>query len=116
MIADAVNELLGRHDAGAVGLGAAGFVEETGAAVRFAPNLAWRGEPLLKSVQQKIGLPVFVENDANASLWAEARFGAARGYQEVFFIAVGTGIGASMLIGGVITPSAASSPAAATTR
>jgi len=51
-------------------------------------------------VQQKVGLPVFVENDANASLWAESRFGAARGYRDVFLIAVGTGIGASIMING----------------
>ena len=102
VIADVVTELASRHDVAAVGIGAAGFVDETRSTVLFAPNLAWRGEPLLTSVQQKIGLPVFVENDANASLWAEARFGAARGYTEVFLIAVGTGIGASMLIGGDI--------------
>ena len=66
----------------------------------FAPNLAWRDEPLRESLEDKVGLPVFVENDANASLWAESRFGAARGYRDVFLIAVGTGIGASMMIGG----------------
>ena len=43
---------------------------------------------------------MFVENDANASLWAESRFGAARGYRDVFLIAVGTGIGASIMING----------------
>jgi glucokinase len=100
VIADVVSELASRHDVAAVGIGAAGFIDETRSTVLFAPNLAWRGEPLRESVQEQIGLPVFVENDANASLWAESRFGAARGYQDVFLIAVGTGIGASMLIGG----------------
>jgi len=100
VIADVVRELASRHDVAAVGIGAAGFIDETRSTVLFAPNLAWRGEPLRESVQEQIGLPVFVENDANASLWAESRFGAARGYQDVFLIAVGTGIGASMLIGG----------------
>ena len=102
VIADVVTELASRHEVAAVGIGAAGFIDGTRSFVLFAPNLAWRGEPLRTSVQEKIGLPVFVENDANASLWAEARFGAARGYQEVFLIAVGTGIGASLLIGGDI--------------
>jgi len=41
-----------------------------------------------------------VDNDANASAWAEARFGAARGYRDVMLVAVGTGIGAAIIIGG----------------
>ena len=100
VIADVVTELASRHNVAAVGIGAAGFIDESRSTVLFAPNLAWRGEPLRKSVEEQVGLPVIVENDANASLWAESRFGAARGYQDVFLIAVGTGIGASMLIGG----------------
>lgn len=102
VIADVVAELASRHDVGAVGLGAAGFIDETRSTVLFAPNLAWRDEPLRESVQEQVGLPVFVENDANASLWAEARFGAARGYQDVVMIAVGTGIGAGILIAGEV--------------
>jgi glucokinase len=43
---------------------------------------------------------VVVENDANASAWAEARFGAARGHRDVMLVALGTGIGAAVLIGG----------------
>jgi glucokinase len=41
-----------------------------------------------------------VENDANATVWAEARFGAARGYDHVVLVAVGTGIGGGIIIGG----------------
>jgi glucokinase len=100
VIAEAVTDLLGRHQATAVGLGAAGFVDEWGGAVRFAPNLAWRDEPLRQRIQGLIGLPVVVENDANASAWAEARFGAARGHEHVIFVAVGTGIGAGIVLDG----------------
>jgi glucokinase len=102
VIADAVNELLGRHDAGAVGLGAAGFVEETGAAVRFAPNLAWRDEPVRQQVQDTVAVPVVMENDANASVWAETVFGVARGHQHVVMITVGTGIGCGIVINGAV--------------
>jgi glucokinase len=66
----------------------------------FAPNLAWRDEPLKQRVEERLGREVVVENDANASAWAEARFGAARGYRDVMLVAVGTGIGASIIIGG----------------
>jgi glucokinase len=100
VISDTVIELLGRHQVVAVGLGAAGFVDEARATVLFAPNLAWRDEPVKKKVQDRVGLPVVVENDANASAWAETVFGAARGHEDVVLITVGTGIGGALVING----------------
>jgi len=100
VIAETVTDLLGRHQVEAVGLGAAGFVDEAGSSVRFAPNLAWREEPLRLRVEEVIGLPVVVENDATASAWAEVRFGAARGHAHVIFVSLGTGIGAGIVLGG----------------
>ena len=46
VIVEVVTELLGRHQVDAVGIGAAGFVDETRSIVLFAPNLAWRDEPV----------------------------------------------------------------------
>jgi glucokinase len=100
VIGDAIAELLSRHAANAIGIGAAGFVEETGSAVLFAPNLAWRNEPLKKQVENRVGLPVLVENDANAAAWAEVALGAARGHSDVILISVGTGIGAGFVLNG----------------
>jgi glucokinase len=100
VIAAAVAELLSRHGAEAVGVGAAGFVNETRSSVVFAPNLAWRDEPLEHKVEQLVGLPVVVENDANASAWAEVKYGAARGQEHVVFVAIGTGIGSGIVLGG----------------
>ena len=99
-IADVVTELLARYEVAAIGLGAAGFVDSDRATMLFAPNLAWRLEPLKRRVEERLGRTVVVENDANASAWAEARFGAARGYRDVMLVAVGTGIGAAIIIGG----------------
>jgi glucokinase len=99
-IADVVTELLAGHDVAAIGLGAAGFVDGDRATMLFAPNLAWRDEPLKQRVEERLGREVVVENDANASAWAETRFGAARGYRDVMLVAVGTGIGAAIIIGG----------------
>jgi glucokinase len=100
VIAEVVAELLSRHDAKSVGVGAAGFVAEAAGTVLFAPNLAWRDEPLRAKVHGLVGLPVVLDNDANASAWAEARFGAARGHAHVVFVAVGTGIGAGFVLDG----------------
>jgi glucokinase len=100
VIGDVVTELLSRHAATAVGIGAAGFIAESGDSVLFAPNLAWRNEPLKKQVQERVGLPVLVENDANAAAWAEVVLGAARGHRDAVLISVGTGIGAGFVLGG----------------
>jgi glucokinase len=100
VIAGAVTELRGRHRVQAVGLGAAGFIDEERANVRFSPHLAWREEPLRLRVEDLVQLPVVVENDANASAWAEVRFGAARGQAHVVFVGVGTGIGAGIVLDG----------------
>ena len=100
VIADTVLELLSRHPVTAVGIGAAGFVDETRSTVQFAPNLAWRDEPVQKRVEERIGMPVVVENDANAAAWAEAKLGAARDQEHVLLITVGTGIGAGIVLDG----------------
>jgi glucokinase len=99
-ISDAVKELLGRHEVEAVGIGAAGFVEESRSAVLFAPNLAWRNEPVARKVEERTGRPVVVENDADAAAWAEAKLGAGRGHDQVVLITVGTGIGAGIVLDG----------------
>jgi glucokinase len=81
----------------AVGLGAAGFVDETRSIVRFAPNLGWQEEHLSDQVAARCGLPVVVENDANAAAWGEYRFGAGRGHDSVIAVTVGTGIGGGIV-------------------
>lgn len=104
LTARAVGEAVGELSAGrrveAVGVGAAGLVDEARASVLFAPNLAWRNEPLRAAVADMVGLPVIVENDANATAWGEARFGAGRGVEHLVLITVGTGIGAGIVLGG----------------
>jgi glucokinase len=101
-VGEAVAELRGRHKICGVGIGAAGFVDRFGSSVLFAPHLAWRDEPLRQEVEDRVGLPVVVENDANAAAWAETNLGAARGHQHVVLITVGTGIGAGLVINGEI--------------
>ena len=100
VLSDAVLELLDRHEVEAVGIGAAGFVEETRSTVRFAPNLAWREEPVARLVEERVGRPVIIENDANAAAWAETKQGAGRGHEYVILITIGTGVGGGVIIDG----------------
>jgi glucokinase len=67
------------------------------------PNLpCWRNFPLAEEVSRTYNVPVKVDNDANAAALAEVLWGAGRGYHNVFFTIVGTGIGTGILFGGRI--------------
>jgi glucokinase len=101
VIAGCVQELRAKSDEiEAVGIGAAGFIDADRATVLVAPNLSWRGEPLRDAVAERVGLPVVVENDANAAAWAEYRFGAGRGESHLVVVTVGTGIGGGIVLDG----------------
>jgi glucokinase len=100
VIVDVIRELGVDHAVDAVGIGAAGFVDERRSTVLFAPNLAWRDEPLREAIERATRLPVVVENDANAAAWAEVRFGAGRGENHVVIVTVGTGIGGGIVLDG----------------
>lgn len=99
-----VSALFQRHGRSTVGVAAAGFVDASGERVRFAPHLPWRDEPLAARLGDRLGRSligrVLVDNDANAALWAETRFGAAREARDVVMLTLGTGIGGALLIGG----------------
>lgn len=84
----------------AVGIGAAGWVDSEQAVVRFSPHLAWRNEPLKARLNQRISVPVIVDNDANAAAWAEYRYGAGKDSQVMVCITLGTGIGGAIIING----------------
>jgi glucokinase len=100
VIVDVVSELARRHDVDAVGVGAAGWIAGDHATVVFSPHLAWRDEPLLDALVDRIDIPLFVENDANAAAWAEYRFGNAPGEAVVVCVTLGTGIGGGLVVGG----------------
>ncbi len=99
-IADLVLELRQAHVVTAVGVGAAGFVDVTRSTVLFAPNLAWREEPLRAELEERIDLPVVIENDANAAAWGEFRFGAGEDVDDLLLVTVGTGVGGGIVLDG----------------
>jgi glucokinase len=67
------------------------------------PNLpCWRNFPLADEISRKYRVPVRVDNDANAAALAETLWGAGRGYQNIFFTILGTGIGTGIVFDGRI--------------
>ena len=103
LIVEVVEELTREHTVTAVGIGAAGWLDRDRSRVLFAPNLAWRNEPLRDLVAERIDLPIMIENDANAAAWAEFRYGAAKAATDsMALFTIGTGIGGGLVLGGQI--------------
>lgn len=98
---------LAHPEATTVGIGAAGFVSSDRNTMASGTNLDWTGVKIGDVVSEGVGLPVVVENDANAAGWAEARFGAGAGKANVLVVTLGTGVGGAVVIDGHLVRGAA---------
>lgn len=98
-VVDMVQKLAVGHDVAGVGVAAAGFIDAAQSTVYYAPNLSWRNEPFEAKLTARLGLPVVIENDANAAGWAEFRFGAGRLVSDMVMLTIGTGVGGAIVTG-----------------
>lgn len=83
-----------------VGVGVPGTVDAAQGVVLLAPNLAWQEVPLRAMLEQSIGLPIVVENEANAAALGERWFGAGRRHGDLLHVSLGAGVGAGIILGG----------------
>lgn len=84
----------------AIGLGTPGPLDFKQGIIKFAPNIAgFTNFPIQKLLEEASGLPVYVENDANAAALAEHFLGAARGAESSLFVTVSTGVGGGFVWG-----------------
>lgn len=83
-----------------IGLGVPGVTRLEEGIVTLAPGLGWSDFPLGRQLEARFGLPVFLDNDVNTILLGERWFGVARDVRSAICVAVGTGIGAAILIDG----------------
>jgi glucokinase len=101
---DAIEELIVELSEGrqivAAGVAAAGFINNNQGSVYYAPNIAWRNEPLREKLEARVATPIVIENDANAAGWAEYRFGAGRNVTHMTMLTLGTGVGGAIVING----------------
>jgi len=81
----------------AIGLAVAGFVDHPSGRMVFGPNLAFSNPDVGRDIAHEYGLPVVVENDANAAAWAEYRCGAGKGSRHMLMVTVGTGVGGGII-------------------
>lgn len=80
---------------------AAGPLDLARGVVTTPPNFpGWRDVPLRAMLEEALGLPVLLENDANAQAYGEYRFGAGRGAHHLLFVTVSTGIGGGIVMDG----------------
>jgi glucokinase len=82
-----------------VGVAAPGFIDAGQSTVYYTPNIPWRNEPLRQHLEDRLHLPVVVDNDANAAGWAEFRFGAGRLVSDMVMLTSGTGVGGAVIAG-----------------
>ncbi|HBU45713.1 MAG TPA: glucokinase, partial [Porphyromonadaceae bacterium] len=69
--------------------------------IEFAPNLRWKGViPFAQMLEDRVGIPVALTNDANAAAIGEMTYGAARGMKDFIVITLGTGVGSGIVVNG----------------
>ena len=102
---DLVQEAIQQATAGethlfGIGLGVPGLVDHATGTLLFAPNLKWSNVPLRDMWQKRFGVPVVVENEANAAALGEWMLGVARQVDNFVYLSAGVGLGGGLIIGG----------------
>jgi glucokinase len=100
-VVEAVRPLVDRS-VRAIGVGSAGLVDHAAGSLVCSPHSQGGPVRLGAEVSTSTGLPVVVDNDANLAALAEARLGAGAGYRMVLLVALGTGIGGGLVVGGAV--------------
>ena len=86
----------------AVAVACPGPLDPARGVVVEAPNLRWREVDVVSPIRQATGLPVYLENDANAAALGEWWVGAGRGTRHLIYVTVSTGIGGGIVVDGRI--------------
>jgi glucokinase len=85
-------------DVDAVGFGIPCLIDQTTGIAVIAVNLDIEDVPFREIMHERLGLPVFIDNDGNVTTLVEARFGAAKGSSDVVGLTIGTGIGGGLVL------------------
>jgi glucokinase len=83
-----------------IGVGAPGPLNTKSGIVLLTPNLGWVNMPLRDRIQEGVGLPAALDNDANCAVLGEWWMGAARGTRIAIGVTIGTGIGGGLILNG----------------
>lgn len=83
-----------------VGIGLAGIVDSVQGVVRQSPFFGWNDVPLRELIQDRVNVPVYLDNDVNTLAFAEKWFGAGRGIDNFLVVTFGRGIGLGIVVNG----------------
>jgi len=106
MVAGHVKDILHRNqlkqsDLPAIGVGCAGHIRHSDGVIITTSNLkGFKNYPLRNALQSHFEIPVILDNDANAQAFGEYKFGAGRGFDDMIFVTISTGIGAGIIFNG----------------
>jgi glucokinase len=106
LVVDNIGELLSRNqlrerDLEGIGVGCAGHIRYREGIILTTSNLTgFKNYPLREKLQSRFSIPVKLDNDTNAQALGEFRYGAGKGYNEMVFITISTGIGAGIILDG----------------
>lgn len=100
-ITESARAAAGANPLRGAGISTPGPVNLKRGVVTTPPNLpGWRDVPLADLISRNLGVPAWIENDANAAALAEHRLGAGRGSQHMILVTIGTGIGGGLILDG----------------
>jgi len=103
----AIQQVAERHQGSSelrgIGIGVPGIIDMRNGMVRQSPNLPdWVDYPAQTEIEKRLGTRVFLENDANAAALGEKWLGAARDFDDMAMLTLGTGVGGGIVLGGRI--------------
>lgn len=93
---------LTKNDINYVGIGAPGAVNADTGVIEFTNNFQFHNWEISKMMQERLGVDIYVENDANAAAYGEFVVGAAKDANDAVVITLGTGVGGGIIIDGMI--------------
>jgi glucokinase len=100
-VVNLVKELNKKHEIRGIGISIAALISSDYGTIVGAPNIANLSKlNFVNEIKEEFKLPIIVENDANAAIWAEFKFGNAKGLNPVMFFIIGTGVGGGLVIDG----------------
>lgn len=91
---------ISKKDVVGIGMGVPGMIDSKAGNVIFSGNLKWKDFPIAQKISALTGLNVKIANDANVAALGEAKFGAAKGSENMVMITLGTGVGGGIVAEG----------------
>lgn len=98
-----INQILKHNDLTSddiigIGIGSPGSINSEEGVIRYANNIPMTNVKVVSELKEYFPVPIRIDNDANCAALGEQIFGAGRGYNNIVFITLGTGVGSGIII------------------